>query len=122
MKNEKVVLIGLNSDYYTHYFLTKNIELIEEYKINDFNIDEITYKNEEEAKEYLNKILKSYKYNIESYSVEDKNEKIKIKKLMGWNGYYGFMPFEICIAYGETLEEKKAYYESIGYKCWVEED
>ena len=22
----------------------------------------------------------------------------------------------------ETLEEKKAYYESIGYKCWVEED
>ena len=22
----------------------------------------------------------------------------------------------------ETLEEKKAYYESIGYKCWVEEE
>ena len=30
-------------------------------------------------------------------------------------------PFEVFIAYGETLEEKKAYYESIGYKCWVEE-
>ena len=45
-----------------------------------------------------------------------------MKKLMGWNGCYGCMPFEICIAYGETLEEKKAYYESIGYKCWVEED
>lgn len=44
-----------------------------------------------------------------------------MKKLIGWNGYYGFMPFEICIAYGETLEEKKAYYESIGYKCWVED-
>ena len=45
-----------------------------------------------------------------------------MKKLIGWNGFYGFMPFEICIAYGETLEEKKAYYESIGYKCWVEEN
>ena len=45
-----------------------------------------------------------------------------MKKLIGWNGCYGCMPFEICIAYGETLEEKKAYYESIGYKCWVEEN
>ena len=30
--------------------------------------------------------------------------------------------YKICIAYEETLEEKKAYYESIGYKCWIEED
>ena len=42
-----------------------------------------------------------------------------MKKLMGWNGCYGCMPFEIYIAYGETLEEKKAYYESLGYKCYI---
>ena len=43
-----------------------------------------------------------------------------MKKLMAWNKCYGCEPFEVFIAYGETLEEKKAYYESIGYKCWVE--
>lgn len=74
MKNEKVILIGLNGDYYTHYYLTKNLELIETYKINGFNNDDITFKNEEEAKEYLNKILKSCKYNIGCYSIEDKKE------------------------------------------------
>ena len=42
-----------------------------------------------------------------------------MKKLMGWNGCYGCMLFEISIAYGETLEEKKAYYESLGYKCYI---
>lgn len=45
-----------------------------------------------------------------------------MKKLMAWNKCYGFEAFEVFIAYGETLEEKKAYYESIGYKCWVEEE
>ena len=44
-----------------------------------------------------------------------------MKKLMAWNKFYGFESFEVFIAYGETLEEKKAYYESIGYKCWIEE-
>lgn len=42
-----------------------------------------------------------------------------MKKLMGWNGCHGCMLFEICIAYGETLEEKKAFYESQGYKCYI---
>ena len=45
-----------------------------------------------------------------------------MKKLMAWNKCYGFEAFEVFIAYGETLEEKKVYYESIGYKCWVEEE
>jgi len=45
----------------------------------------------------------------------------EMKKLMAWNKCYGCESFEVFIAYGETLEEKKAYYESIGYKCWVEE-
>ena len=44
-----------------------------------------------------------------------------MKKLMAWNKCYGFESFEVFIAYGETLE-KKAYYESIGYKCWVVEE
>lgn len=44
---------------------------------------------------------------------------IKIKKLMAWNGFYGFESFEVFIADGETIEEKKAYYESLGYKCWI---
>ena len=44
---------------------------------------------------------------------------IKKKKLMAWNGFYGFESFEVFIAYGETIEEKKAYYESLGYKCWI---
>ena len=53
----------------------------------------------------------------------NKERKIKkMKKLMAWNKCYGFEAFEVFIAYGETLEEKKAYYESIGYKCWVEEE
>lgn len=30
------------------------------------------------------------------------------KKLMAWNYCYGCEPFEIFIAYGETLEEKKS--------------
>lgn len=38
---------------------------------------------------------------------------------MAWNGFYGFESFEVFIADGETLEEKKAYYESLGYKCWI---
>ena len=29
---------------------------------------------------------------------------------MAWNKCYGFESFEVFIAYGETLEEKKAYY------------
>ena len=45
-----------------------------------------------------------------------------MKKKKAWNKCYGCEPFEVFIAYGETLEEKKAYYESIGYKCWVEEE
>ena len=45
---------------------------------------------------------------------------IKRKKLMAWNGFYGFESFEVFIAYGETIEEKKKYYESLGYKCWIE--
>ena len=45
---------------------------------------------------------------------------IKRKKLMAWNGFYGFESFEVFIAYGETLEEKKKYYEDLGYKCWIE--
>lgn len=43
-----------------------------------------------------------------------------MKKLMAWNGFYGFESFEVFIAYGETLEEKKKYYEDLGYKCWIE--
>lgn len=42
-----------------------------------------------------------------------------MEKLMGWNGCHGCMLFEICIAYGETLEEKKALYEGQGYRCYV---
>ena len=74
MKNEKVILIGLNGDYYTHYYLKKNLGLIETYKINGFNDDDITFKNEEEAKKYLNKILNSCQYIISCYSIEDKKE------------------------------------------------
>ena len=44
-----------------------------------------------------------------------------MKKLMAWNKFYGFKSFEVFIAYGETLEEKKAYYESLGYMCWIVE-
>lgn len=50
---------------------------------------------------------------------ELKKGDIKKKKLMAWNGFYGFELFEVFIAYGETIEEKKAYYESLGYKCWI---
>lgn len=50
---------------------------------------------------------------------ELKKGDIKRKKLMAWNGFYGFESFEVFIADGETLEEKKAYYESLGYKCWI---
>ena len=44
---------------------------------------------------------------------------IKRRKLMAWNGFYGFESFEVFIADGETIEEKKSYYESLGYKCWI---
>ena len=49
----------------------------------------------------------------------EREEEKKMKKLMGWNGCYGCMLFEIYIAYEATLEEKKAYYESLGYKCYI---
>lgn len=42
--------------------------------------------------------------------------------LMAWNRCYGCMSFEIHIAPGETIKEKKEYYESIGYYCWVWND
>ena len=42
-----------------------------------------------------------------------------MKKLMAWNRCYGCEPFEVFIAYGETLEEKKEFYESMGYMCWI---
>lgn len=44
-----------------------------------------------------------------------------MKKLMGWNGCYGCMMFEITVVYecGETIEEKKKYYEDLGYKCYI---
>ena len=42
-------------------------------------------------------------------------------KLMGWNKFYGFEPFEIVICYGETIQEKKKIYEEQGYYCWIEE-
>ena len=46
-----------------------------------------------------------------------------MKKLMAWIGCYGFEPFEVSVNYeqGETLQEKKEYYEKLGYKCWIEE-
>lgn len=37
-----------------------------------------------------------------------------------WNRCYGCLPFEVSICYGETLEEKKKYYENMGYYCWTE--
>lgn len=43
-----------------------------------------------------------------------------MEKLMAWNGCYGCEAFEIYVAYGETIEEKKKYFEKQGYICWVE--
>lgn len=50
---------------------------------------------------------------------ELKKGDIKRRKLMAWNRFYGFESFEVFIAYGETIEEKKKYYEDLGYKCWI---
>ena len=41
------------------------------------------------------------------------------KHLMVWNRCYGCMSFEVYIAPGETIEEKKQYYESLGYYCRI---
>ena len=45
---------------------------------------------------------------------------MKNKKLMAWNRCYGCESFEVYIAYGETIEEMKKYYEGLGYYCWLE--
>ena len=42
------------------------------------------------------------------------------KRLMAWNRCYGCGSFEVYIGYGETIEEKKKYYEGLGYYCWLE--
>lgn len=44
-----------------------------------------------------------------------------MKKLIAWNRCYGCLPFEIFIAMGETIEEKKKYYEDMGYYCYIDE-
>ena len=41
------------------------------------------------------------------------------KHLMAWNRCYGCELFEVYIAFGETIEEKKQYYESFGYCCRI---
>lgn len=43
-----------------------------------------------------------------------------MKKLIAWNKIYGCEPFEVYIGFCEKLEDKKKYYESMGYYCWVE--
>lgn len=42
------------------------------------------------------------------------------KRLIAWNRCYGCESFEVYIAYGETIEEKKKIYEKMGYCCWIE--
>ena len=46
-----------------------------------------------------------------------------MKKLMAWIGFYGCEACEVSgnSEQGETLQEKKEYYEKLGYKCWIEE-
>lgn len=44
------------------------------------------------------------------------------KHLMVWNRCYGCMSFEVYIAPGEKIEEKKQYYESLGYYCRIFND
>lgn len=69
-----IVSIKLKHDYENSYYLTNYMGLIEDYKVNDFNKSDIVFKNQEEAKKKLNEFLKSYKYDIDAYFIEDKEE------------------------------------------------
>ena len=42
-----------------------------------------------------------------------------MKHLLGQNGRYGCMMFEINIPAGYTIEEVKKIHEDIGYKCYI---
>lgn len=42
--------------------------------------------------------------------------------LMAWNGFYGFRAYEVYIAPGESIEEKKKIKEEEDYKCWILND